>query len=404
MTNLRRDPADEPFRQEVRAFIAAHLPPDMARRSRQGFHAPRADTREWTRILHARGWSAPNWAVEHGGTGWTLSQQAIFEEECTRAGAPLLDIFGLSMVGPLIISFGSEDLKSRILPPFLRGEISWAQGFSEPNAGSDLGSLQTRAVVEGDDYVINGRKIWTSGAHEATHIFFLVRTGEGTRNGLSMLIVDAHAPGLAIRPIIDIRKEHSLNEVILDDVRTPVANRIGEEGKGWGYAKALLENERAFAAEIPRNRQNLATLRQIAAATLRGGRPLIDNPLFAAKIAELEVEFLALEFMTLRALSQSASQSGGQSGGHRVDFGSLLKVRGAELVQRITQLQVEALGDHGAYFYSHDAHIAGEPQPVPGPALAPGIWSEAMYRRATTIYGGANEIQRTLIAKQYLGL
>ena len=396
MTDLRRDEGDDVFREEVRAFITANLPPEMARRNGHSFHGLRSDTREWTRILHTRGWSAPNWAVEHGGTGWTLSQQAIFEEECTRAGAPVLDVFGLSMVGPLITSFGSEELKARILPPFLRGEISWAQGFSEPNAGSDLGSLQTKAVIDGDDYVINGRKIWTSGAHEATHIFFLVRTGEGTRHGLSMLIVDAEASGLTIRPIIDIRKEHSLNEVILDDVRTPIANRIGEEGKGWGYAKALLENERAFAAEIPRNRHNLATLRRIAAATMRSGRLLIENPLFAAQIAELEVEFLALEFMTLRAMSQKGSQSR--------DFGSLLKVRGSELVQRITQLQVEALGDHGAYFYSHAAHLADEPQPAPGPAFAPGIWSEAMYRRATTIYGGANEIQRTLIAKQYLEL
>jgi acyl-CoA dehydrogenase len=388
--------ADEQFRQEVRAFLHARLPAEMARRNGQGFHAPRADTREWTRILHEQGWSAPNWPVEHGGTGWTLTEQAIFDEECTAAGTPLLDIFGLSMVGPLIFTFGPEELKDRILPAFLRGEISWAQGFSEPNSGSDLASLQTRAVRDGDDYVINGRKIWTSGAHEADMIFFLVRTGEGTRNGLSMLLVDAKAPGITIRPIIDIRKEHSLNEVILDNVRTPVANRIGEEGEGWGYAKALLERERAFAAEIPRNRHHLATLKRIAGATLRGGRPLIDDPLFAARIAEAEVEFMALEYLALRAMADAD--------GSGPAFGSFLKVRGSELVQRITQLQVEALGDHGAYLYSEHAHIAGEPQPAPGPDHAPGIWSEAMYRRASSIYGGANEVQRTLIAKQYLEL
>jgi acyl-CoA dehydrogenase len=278
MTDLRRDPADDQFRQDVRGFIAANLPPEMARRNRAGYHGPKEDTRAWTRILHAQGWSAPNWPIEHGGTGWTLSQQAIFDEESISAGAPMLDVFGLSMVGPLIYTFGTDELKARILPAFLRGEITWAQGFSEPNSGSDLGSLQTRAVADGDDYIINGRKIWTSGAHYADLIFFLVRTGEGTRNGLSMLIVDAAAPGLTIRPIIDIRKEHSLNEVILDDVRTPIANRIGEEGKGWGYAKALLENERAFAAEIPRNRNHLATLRRIAANTMRGGQPLIRKP------------------------------------------------------------------------------------------------------------------------------
>jgi alkylation response protein AidB-like acyl-CoA dehydrogenase len=396
MTALGRDPADAKFRAEVRAFLRDNLPADMARRNRQGFHAPRPDTRQWMRMLQEKGWSAPNWPVEHGGTGWTLTQQAIFDEECTEAGTPLLDIFGLSMVGPLIFTYGPDELKERILPAFLRGEISWAQGFSEPNSGSDLGSLQTRAVIDGDDYVINGRKIWTSGAHESDMIFFLVRTGEGTRNGLTMLLVDTHAPGITIRPIEDIRKEHSLNEVILDNVRTPIANRIGEEGKGWGYAKALLERERAFAAEIPRNRHHLATLKRIARTTMRAGRPLIDDPLFAARIAEAEVEFMALEFMALRAMADTD--------GSGPSFGSLLKVRGSELVQRITQLQVEAMGDHGAYLYSEHAHHADEPQPAPGPDYAPGIWSEAMYRRASSIYGGANEVQRTLIAKQYLEL
>lgn len=394
MVDLRQDSAAGQFRAEVRQFLAAHLPADMARRSRMGFHNLRDDCRAWTRILNAHGWAAPNWPVEFGGTGWSLDQRAIFDEECTAAGAPLLDIFGLSMVGPLIYTYGTEELKARILPAFLRGEIMWAQGFSEPNAGSDLGSLQTRAVVDGSDYVINGRKIWTSAAHESDKIFVLVRTGEGTRNGLTMLIVDTDSPGISIRPIIDICKEHSLNEVFFDDVRTPIANRIGEEGKGWGYAKELLDRERAFAAEIPRNRDHLARLRRLAAATRVAGRALIDDPAFAARIAELEVEFLALEFLTLRAMADTD--------GSGPSFGSVLKVRGSELCQKITQLQVEALGDHGAVFYdSHDA-FAGAPQP--GPAGAPGIWSEAMYRRASSIYGGANEIQRTLIAKQYLGL
>ena len=396
MTALERASADDRFRQEVRQFLRENLPADMAARNLQGFHAPRADTREWTRILNKKGWSAPNWPVEHGGTGWNLTQQAIFDEECTAAGAPLLDIFGLSMVGPLIFTYGPGELKDRILPAFLRGEISWAQGFSEPNSGSDLGSLQTRAVRDGDDYVITGRKIWTSSAHAADMIFFLVRTGEGTRNGLTMVLVDARSPGITIRPIEDIRKEHSLNEVILDNVRAPVANRIGEEGKGWGYAKALLERERAFAAEIPRNRHHLQMLKRIATATMRGGRPLIEDPLFASRLAQAEVEFLALEYLTLRAMADTD--------GSGPAFGSFLKVRGSELVQRLTELQVEALGDHGAYLYSSQAHLAGEEQPAPGPSYAPGIWSEAMYRRASSIYGGANEIQRTLIAKQYLEL
>lgn len=390
MVNLVRDPADDIFRQEVRTWLAANLPADMARRARMGFHNNRADTREWTRILHAKGWSAPNWPVEFGGTGWTLAQRAIFDEECTAAGAPLLDIFGLSMVGPLIHAYGTDELKARILPPFLRGEISWAQGFSEPNSGSDLGSLQTRAAIDGDDYVIDGRKTWTSAAHSADKIFMLVRTGEGTRNGITMLIVDMDAPGITVRPIIDISKGHSLNEVFFDEVRTPIANRIGEEGKGWGYAKELLDRERAFAAEIPRNRDHLARLRRIASDTMVAGQPLIDDTLFCARLAELEVEFLALEYLALRALSAKP--------GEGPAYGSMLKIRGSELCQRITQLQVEALGDCGALFYDGERCAAGEPQP--GPADAPGTWAEAMYRRASSIYGGANEIQRTLIAKQ----
>jgi alkylation response protein AidB-like acyl-CoA dehydrogenase len=390
MVDLSKDSAAELFRAEVRAFLAAELPADMARRGRMGFHGSRADTRAWTAILHRRGWSAPNWPVEFGGTGWTLEQRAIFDEECTAAGAPLLDIFGLSMVGPLIHAYGTDDLRQRILPPFLRGEISWAQGFSEPNAGSDLGSLQTRAVVAGDDYVINGRKIWTSAAHNADLIFMLVRTGEGTRGGITMLIVDMKAPGITVRPIIDIGKGHSLNEVFFDDVRTPVANRIGEEGRGWGYAKELLDRERAFAAEIPRNRDHLARLRRIAAQTVVAGRALIEDPVFRARVAELEVEFLALEYLSLRAMSAAP--------GEGPAYGSMLKVRGSELCQRITQLQVEALGDFGARFYDAESSLAGTPQP--GPDDAPGTWAEAMYRRASSIYGGANEIQRTLIAKQ----
>jgi len=390
MVDLAPDPAGESFRAEVRAFLAAELPADMARRGRMGFHNSRADCRAWTAILHRKGWSAPNWPVEFGGTGWTLEQRAIFDEECTAAGAPLLDIFGLSMVGPLIHAYGTDDLKTRILPPFLRGELSWAQGFSEPNAGSDLGSLQTRAVIDGDDYLINGRKIWTSAAHDADMIFMLVRTGEGTRNGITMLLVDMKSPGITVRPIIDISKGHSLNEVFFDEVRTPVANRIGEEGKGWGYAKELLDRERAFAAEIPRNRDHLARLRRIAAGTTVGGVSLIEDPVFCARIAECEVEFLALEFLTLRAMSAAP--------GEGPAYGSMLKVRGSELCQRITQLQVEALGDDGARFYDARDCLAGAAHP--GLPDAPGTWAEAMYRRASSIYGGANEIQRTLIAKQ----
>ncbi|MDY0013950.1 MAG: acyl-CoA dehydrogenase family protein [Rhodocyclaceae bacterium] len=397
MNTLDEDSRDARFRQEVRRFIAENLPADMARRNSHGYHASRADTKAWTRILHEKkGWSVPGWPEELGGPGWSLMQQFIFDDECTRAGAPLLDIFGLKLVGPVIYTFGSADLVERFLVPFRRGEISWAQGFSEPNAGSDLGSLSTRATRDGDHYVIDGRKIWTSGAHQADYIFCLVRTGGPGSGGLSMILVDARSPGITIRPIIDISKSHSLNEVFFDGVRVPAANLIGEENKGWKYARFLLENERAFAAEIPLNSKNLRTLKTLAAETRQNGRSLADDPAFAARIAELEVELAALEYMTLRALS------GIDEG--RLPVGSILKVRGSELCQRIGEMLVEVLGDYGAYLYSEARFLAGEPQLAPGPDLAPGLWAEAMYRRASSIYGGANEIQRTLIAKQYLEL
>jgi acyl-CoA dehydrogenase len=393
------DPADARFREEVRSFLRAALPSDIAERNRRNYHINRADTRAWTAILYKKGWSAPSWPIEFGGTGWTLMQQFIFEQESFASGAPLLETGGSKMIGPVIYTFGKNSQREQFLDPYLRGEISWGQGFSEPNAGSDLASLTTQAIRDGNDYVINGRKIWMTGGHFAHWLFCLVKTDPTQKQrGISMLLINAKAPGVTIRPIIDIGEGHSLNEVFLDDVRTPIENLVGEEGKGWTCAKFLLENERAFSAEVPRNKRNLATLKEIARDRKRNGRALIDDPAFAARLMQLESDLDALEWMTLRALTTKAS------GDMSLPVGSILKIRGTELQQKIGEMHIEALGDYGAYIYPEPDFKTGKTEFPPGPEYAPGLLADFLYRRAVTIYGGTNEIQRTIIAKQFLEL
>ncbi|MGH8444085.1 MAG: acyl-CoA dehydrogenase family protein [Solimonas sp.] len=390
------DPADAAFRDEVRAFLREHLPEDVAARNRRGFHPTKADELWWTKVLFEKGWSAPHWPVEYGGTGWSPQRRFIFEEECFLAGAPPTCAAGFSLLGPVLYTYGSEAQKARFLEPTRRGEIFWGQLFSEPNAGSDLASLKTTAVRDGDHYIVNGQKTWTTEGHYADWLFCLVRTDATVKaqRGISFLIIDARTPGVTIRPIVSIDDAHSLNETFLDDVRVPVDNRIGEENQGWSYAKLLLEHERAFSAEVPRNKRLLAQLKQ-AAATARDGRTrLIDDPQFSARIAEAEIELRALEWMTLRAL---ADMDHGADAGRPV--GSVLKVRGSELIQKIGALLVEALGDYGLVAYPEHGYAG-----LPGPEAAAGKTADFLYRRATTIYGGANEIQRNIIAKGFLGL
>ena len=396
--NLEPDPADEAFRQDVRAFLRQHLPADVARRNAAGYHPRRDDMAWWARTLHDHGWGGPSWPQAWGGPGWSHLRQFIFEEECFMAGAPALDMGGMRMIGPVIMTFGSAAMKAHWAPRILRGEVFWGQGFSEPNAGSDLGSLTTRAVRDGDDYVINGRKIWTSYVDTAQMIFLLAKTDPAARQrGISMLLVPTNTPGITIRPIVDIGEAHSLNEVFFDGVRTPVTNLVGEENQGWNYAKFLLNQERAFSGEWPRNRRNLAQLRSMACAERAGGQRLIDTPGFAARIAQLDIDLQALQYLSLRALTAPADE--------RLPVGSLLKIRGSELLQKIGQMQVEALGEHAAYVYADPLHLdGGEAGWPPGPEHAPGVMCDYLYRRATTIYGGANEVQRTIIARSFLEL
>jgi alkylation response protein AidB-like acyl-CoA dehydrogenase len=385
---------DDAFRRDKRAWIRANLPAEIAERGRRGFHATRADVETWTRRLNAQGWAAPAWPSEYGGVDWTPLQRYLFQLELRAAGAPVLDQSAMELVGPVIYTFGSEEQKRLHLPKILNAETFWCQGFSEPNSGSDLASLRTRAVLSGDHYVVSGQKTWTSDAQRADMMFALVRTDLDARPqaGISFLLIDMRAPGVRVRPIYTIDEGHSVNEVFLDEARVPAENLVGEANKGWTYAKFLLTNERAMSAETAHTRADLLSLKRFA------GEKLVA-PLFAAKVAKLEIDLMALEYAVLRVLH---AKEGAQDA-----VASVLKLRGAELRQRVAELGVEALGAAGLAVNpdptGHDATDHPAPRP-PVPDYAAGWLARAMFRRATTIYGGSNEIQRNIIAKAVLGL
>jgi alkylation response protein AidB-like acyl-CoA dehydrogenase len=392
---------DKAFRAEVRAFVAASLPADLARRGRYDYHPRREDQARWAAILAEKGWSVPHWPVAHGGPGWTGVQRFIFEDEMRRAHAPTVDRVGTELVAPVLYTFGSEAQRQAWLPDIRTGRTFWAQGFSEPGAGSDLSSLRTRAVRDGDEYVVTGQKTWTTEGHHADMIFMLVRTDPDVKPqaGISALLIDLNSPGITRRPIWTIDEGLTVNEFFFDDVRVPAANLVGEEGAGWTHAKFLLGNERTASAEVPHTRRDIAQLRAIARIEMKHGRPLMEDAAFRAKLARIEIDTMALETAVLRALT-AASHDGGA-------IASLVKVRGSELRQRVADLTDEALGDHGLAICldpgaEHRLFDDGLPSPVPDHGI--GVAAKAMFRRATTIYGGANEIQRTLIAKTVLEL
>jgi len=387
--NFLPDADAQAFRAEVRAFLHDHLPADMAARTLRGYHASREDMLGWTRILHARGWSAPHWPREHGGPGWTPLQRHLFEEQFALAGAPPTCASAFMLVAPVIYTFGNADQIARHLPPILRGDTWWGQGFSEPNAGSDLASLKTRAVRDGDHYIVNGQKTWTTEGHYADWLFCLVRTDTEAKpqRGISFLLIDARSPGVTLRPIISIDGAHSLNEVFFDDVRVPLENRVGDEGQGWSCAKFLLDNERAFSAEVPRNKRMLARLAALADECGAGEA-------MRRRIAEAEAEARALEMLTLRALAEQGTEAA-----TAWPAGSILHVLGSELQQKTGALMVELLAERGVIDYPEDAPAGS----LPGPASAPGVTADFLYRRAVTIYGGSNEIQRNLVARHWLG-
>ena len=391
---------DAAFRREVKAFIAETLPSEIAARTLLGYHPHKPDVQFWTKVLDDHGWSALSWPKEYGGTGWSITKRHIFDEECYLAGCPAVNPQAFHLVGPIIYAIGDQVQKNFFLPKIRSGEHFWAQGFSEPNSGSDLASLQTRAIRDGDDYVVNGQKIWTSEAQYCDWVFLLVRTStEGKpQAGISFLLADLKSPGITIRPIIGIEGGHVLNEVFLEDVRVPGTNRIGEENKGWTYAKKLLGAERTFSAVVPRCKGLVARIKQIAgrANSLGEGR-LIDDPHFARRLAQLEIELIAHDATLLRVV---AEEEAGVN--QRSPTPSILKVKGTELLQRLGALAVEALGDDALPFYPEQHFLLDPPQGAPGDPAAYGLVSDVLYHRSATIYGGTNEVQRNIIAAQLM--
>ncbi len=387
------------FRDEVRGFIRDNLPAHVERKVEDGLILGKDDYVAWQKILHRRGWMAPNWPREHGGTGWSPIERYIFEEEMALGATPRVIPFGVNMVGPVIIEFGNAAQRRRFLPRILSSEDWWCQGYSEPGAGSDLASLTTRAVADGSDYVVNGAKTWTTFAHYADWMFCLVRTGAGgaKQEGISFVLIDMHAPGVSVRPIATIDGGREINDVFLDDVRVPRENLVGEEGKGWTYAKFLLGHERTGIAGVARSKKQLARLRDIAAREVRGGAPLGEDRRFREKVAALEVELTALEYTNLRFVS--AENAGAAPGPES----SILKLKGTEIQQAITELLLEAVGYYAYPYAPHALEEGWNEEPI-GPAYAAPLAPLYFNWRKASIYGGSNEIQKNIIAKMVLGL
>lgn len=394
---LTFSPAEEAFRQEVRAFVKEHLPADIQRKIELGLRLEHADYVTWFRILEARGWLTPGWPVEHGGPGWTHVQRYIFDEETMLGGAPRIIASGIQMLGPVLIAFGTPEQKARYLPDIRQSNTWWAQGFSEPGAGSDLAAVRTTAVLEPDGrhFVVNGHKVWTSYAHWCSMMFALVRTDPDAakpQEGISFLLIDMNSPGVEVRPIRMLEGGTDLNECYLDNVRVPVENLVGELHKGWSYGKYLLGHERTGIAGIGSCKQQLARARALA-----GGQGLEQDPVLQSRLAQFEIELMALEFTALRLLSPNQ-----QSRVPAVEA-SMLKVRGTELRQAIYELLVEIAGPHAVPFNEaallgdagHDADAASPPELA---ALA----ANYLDARKLSIYGGVNEVQRNLISKAFL--
>jgi len=397
--NLQPTPEDIAFRAEVRQFVREKLPADIRERVVGLRRIEREDYVRWQRILHERGWAAPGWPVEFGGTGWDATQRVIFEQECFAGGAPRQMPFGLSMVGPVIQAFGSPEQKARFLPRILTTDDWWCQGYSEPGAGSDLASLKTRAVRRGDKYVVDGQKIWTSFAHWADWIFCLVRTSSEARaqEGISFLLIDMKSPGITVRPIRTLDGGHDVNEVFFENVEVPVENIVGEENKGWTYAKFLLVHERSNIAGIGMCKRLLTRLKDVARREMRRGRPLIESPRFRDRIAKVEMELMAHEWSLMRmvAAEREKRDAGPQA--------SALKIRSSEIQAELGQLLMDAVGPY-ALPYDELALAPGYDGPHAGPQHAEPLAGVYFDLRKVAIYGGTNEVQKNIIAKMVLGL
>ncbi len=384
----------------MREFCQRELPETVRQKQARGQLVEKPEYDEWLKRLGARGWLTGKWPKEHGGLGWEPEQFLVFQEELGRAGAPPPLSFGPTMAGPVIYTFGNESQKRQHLPGIMRNDVWWCQGYSEPGSGSDLASLKTRADKDGDHYVVNGQKIWTSLAHWADWIFALVRTDQNAKKqeGISFLLIDMKTPGITVRPIIGINLGHHLNEVFFDNVRVPIANRIGEENKGWTYAKFLLANERVGTVDVAKIEANIDQIRSLVAETREAGEALTNDPATKRRLAELEVGLA-----TVKALLADQLAAARQNGSPSLMGAAALKLRGTELQQAILQAGLDVLGRHGMVFQREalDPGFNGE---VIGPDASAEVIYEHLLRRAATIYGGSSEVQKNIIAKGALGL
>ena len=398
--DLNFTPEEQRFRAEVRQFIDKNLPPEIRDKVLNGKRLGKDDFLRWHKILFKKGWIAPTWPTEFGGPGWSAAQQHIFEEESADAGAPVIMPFGLRMVAPVIMAFGSKGQQDYFLPRILSGEDWWCQGYSEPGSGSDLASLKCRAERQGNKYIVNGQKTWTTLAQHADWIFCLVRTATEVRaqEGISFLLIDMKSPGITVRPIIMLDGEHEINEVWFENVEVPVDNRVGDENKGWTYAKYLLGHERTGNAGVGFCKRWLKQLKQLAAQQPGPrGEPLLRDARFRDRIAQVEIDLMALEMTNLRVIAANEEKRGPGP------EASMLKVKGTEIQQALTELMMQALGHH-ALPYQHAAMDPGYKGAVIGPDDSVPLTGHYFNFRKASIYAGSNEIQRNIISKMMLGL
>ncbi|AIJ45140.1 acyl-CoA dehydrogenase family protein [Comamonas testosteroni] len=392
--DLAFTPEEQAFREEIRSWVRANLPEDIAHKVRNDLHLTRDDMQRWAKILGKKGWLGYGWPKEFGGPGWSAVQKHLFEEECALAGTPRIVPFGPVMVAPVIMAYGTPEQHRRFLPGIASGEVWWSQGYSEPGSGSDLASVKTRAERVGDKYIVNGQKTWTTLGQYGEWIFCLVRTSnEGKpQTGISFLLVDMKSPGVTVRPIKLLDGSHEVNEVFFDNVEVPADQLIGEENKGWTYAKHLLSHERTNIADVNRAKRELERLKRIAKT-----EGVWEDQRFRDQIALLEIDVIALEMLVLRVLSAM------KSGKNPLDIAGLLKIKGSEIQQRYSELMMLAAGPY-ALPYIQEAMEAGYQGDFPGDVLGNAPLAATYFNmRKTTIYGGSNEVQRNIVAQTVLG-
>ena len=392
--DLAFTPEEQQFREDIRAWVGANLPADLAHKVHNALNLTRDDMQRWAKILGKKGWLGHAWPKEFGGPGWNAVQKHLFEEECALAGAPRVVPFGPVMVAPVIMAFGNAEQHKRFLPGIASGEVWWSQGYSEPGSGSDLASVKTRAERQGNTYLVNGQKTWTTLGQYGEWIFCLVRTStEGKpQTGISFLLIDMKSPGVTVRPIVLLDGEAEVNEVFFDNVVVPAENLIGEENKGWTYAKHLLSHERTNIADVNRAKRELERLKRIAKA-----EGLWDNTRFRDEVAKMEVDVVALEMLVLRVLAAE------KSGKNSLDIAGLLKIRGSEIQQRYSELMMLAAGPFSLPLI-REAMEAGWQGDFPGGEVANAPLASTFFNmRKTTIYGGSNEVQRNIVSQVVLG-